>query len=234
MDRVRKGWEKRGRTDSHVVTRYTPLWGPGSDSPYTSTWSWKHRLGSGALTGHVSKEFALAGPATYCASTISGTHPGESSCVTEGLCSPTNATDSTAVYFDSSLVHRIWKVGIHALPEQAQGRVISLPPGSKNCCRGTGGSTYQGFFSSRRSGTTFTKAMYRNPPEVKGRIQATVSPAQIQKALVITETEPWETTQKGKKTHKYNKHCLPPISTEIPTNLTYSFWWLSTYCKAGS
>lgn len=91
-------------------------------------------------------------------------------------------------------------------------RLYPLPTGSKNCCSGTGGSTYQGFFSSRRSGTTFTKAMYRNPPEVKGRIQATVSPAQIRKALVITETEPWETTQTGKKIHKDDKHCLPPSS----------------------
>ena len=35
---------------------------------------------------------------------------------------------------------------------------------------------YQLFVSFSRSGTTVTKAMYRNPPEVKGRIQATVSP----------------------------------------------------------
>lgn len=115
-----------------------------------------------------------------------------------------------AVYFDCSLAHKIWKVGIHTLPEEAQGRVIPLPPGSTNCCRGTGGSTYQGFFSSRRSGTTFTKAMYRNPPEVKGRIQATVSPAQIQKASVITETELWDTTQKGKKIQKDDKQYLLP------------------------
>lgn len=50
--------------------------------------------------------------------------------------------------------------------------------------------------------------MYRNPPEVKGRIQATVSPAQIQKASVITETEAWDTKQKGKKVQKDEKHCL--------------------------
>lgn len=103
-------------------------------------------------------------------------------------------------------------------------RLYPLPTGSKNCCSGTGGSTYQGFFSSRRSGTTFTKAMYRNPPEVKGRIQATVSPAQIWKALVITETEPWETTQTGKKIHKDDKHCLPPVLTDVSGNLTCSFW----------
>lgn len=198
--------------------------------------SWKHRLGSGVLTERVSQELALAGPGAYCASTISGTHPGENSCVTEGLCSLTNATDSTAAYFDSSLAHRIWKADIHTLPEEAQGRVISLRPGSTNC-RGTGGSTYQGFFSSRRSGTTFTKAMYRNPPEVKGRIQATVSPAQIQKALVIIETEPRETNPftEGKEDTQ-GWQALPPlsISTEIPGNLTCSFWWLSTYCKAGT
>lgn len=74
-------------------------------------------MGSGVLTGHVSEELALSDPATYCASTISGTHPGEGSHVSEGLCSPINAIDSTAVYFDSTFVHRIWKAGSHALPE---------------------------------------------------------------------------------------------------------------------
>lgn len=39
----------------------------------------ENSLGSGVLTGHVSQEFALAGPAACCASTISGAHPGESS-----------------------------------------------------------------------------------------------------------------------------------------------------------
>jgi len=85
------------------------------------------------------------------------------------------------------------------LPEQARGRVISLLSASKNFCSRTGGSTYQGFFSSRRSGTTFTKAIYRNPPEVKGRIQAIVSPAQTQKVFVITETKPQDRQRRERR-----------------------------------
>ena len=34
----------------------------------------------------------------------------------------------------------------------------------------------QPFFSSKRSGTTVTKAMYINPPDVNGRIQAVLFP----------------------------------------------------------
>lgn len=74
---MREAWKDRFTCGYQT---YTPLWGPGSDSPYTSMyWKLKTQLGSGVLTGHVSQELALVGPAAYCASTISGTHPGESS-----------------------------------------------------------------------------------------------------------------------------------------------------------
>lgn len=56
---------------------------------------------------------------------------------------------------------------------------------SRICCR-----EFHGFFSSRRSGTTFTKAIYRNPPEVKGRIQATVSPAPFGDCAHIAKQAP--------------------------------------------
>lgn len=102
-----------------------------------------------------------------------------------------------------------WDLESRHLPEQAWGKVASLLPGSKNCCNGMGGGTYQGFFSSRRSGTTFTKAIYRNPPEVKGRIHATVSPIQIQKAFVITVTKPRQRTEKGKKIRTWGQQPPP-------------------------